>query len=144
MKNIKILILFVLTFNFTNAFAGNLICEFDGTETKVEYTYGDNDPVIVEVAPNVFAYTGNCDSMSCDLYFMSLTAGVKEYGFSKAETIRHEVDGEDVRCQDTGIGAVQEDVRDSLDSVEDAIDKAIDDTEDTVREIGRTIKNIFD
>jgi len=53
------------------AFAGNLVCTFGQTTTPLAYNYGNSPVAKTLVAPNILAYTTDCEGISCDLVFES-------------------------------------------------------------------------
>jgi len=141
----KIVIIFLITLSSIKLFAGEVVCVYEGVETRLSYHYtGEVEPMLV--APDVLAYTEDCDSITCNLVFESFGQEDAIYNFNKAETIRHR-NSEDsgvVECQDSRARSIESDVDEILDSTERAIGKAEDDVRDLGRSIDRGVRSLFD
>lgn len=129
-----------------SAFAGDLVCEYEGVRTTVPYVYADELVTEkVEVAPGVFAYTLECDGGVCDLIFE--VWGQEEDTvfdeFNKIQKVEVPVPvagGGTVVCEDTEVAKVKREVVRVQDQVDRAVKKAAKDVEKTAKKTGQDIE----
>ncbi len=159
MTKINAFIFVLTTFFSLEAFCDYMSCVYrqddEDITTRVKYNYEGYTPQPVQVAPNVSAYTYDCDSISCMVVFESFSAEDEEFEFNKLRSLKYSKGDINIACRDEKREAVKQDGKDLLDSAGRAIDEAKDDVDKTLRsvrektreprrKIKRGVKSLFD
>lgn len=138
------------------AFAGKLLCEYGQTITSLPYHYGNTPTFKTLVAPNILAYTQDCEGISCNIIFESFGYKNVVVEFNKARRLKFEsLEGLLITCADARTDKIkstakreskrlEDQAKRESKRIEDQTKRASKKAKKAARKVKKGLKGLFD